>query len=208
MNFQFYVDSLFLIPAQKQTRGFVAVYLWLLDWTEGFGLFCIFLKLPLFVRGYCLKKLCILWHIYVKSLRLKPYQSGLGLTALWRPALTGCSGKSAGPMRFNICRAETRKNNKRTRWPSAQDWRADLSPKSNLEDGGNPGLLMAGRARWRHWALLLTPPPFRSIFNIYRLEVHESGTADPFHRSYPLTLHRLSYGLARFGGIERSDLLS
>lgn len=37
------------------------------------------------------------------------------------------------------------------RWPSAWDWRIDLSPKSNLEDGRNPRLMIAGRVSWRHW---------------------------------------------------------
>lgn len=37
------------------------------------------------------------------------------------------------------------------RWPSAWDWRIDLSPKSNLEDGHNPGLMIAGRVSRRHW---------------------------------------------------------
>lgn len=37
------------------------------------------------------------------------------------------------------------------RWPSAWDWRIDLSPKSNLEDGHNPGLMIAGRVSRCHW---------------------------------------------------------
>lgn len=37
------------------------------------------------------------------------------------------------------------------RWPSAWDWRIDLSPKSNLEDGHNPGLMIAGQESQRHW---------------------------------------------------------
>lgn len=37
------------------------------------------------------------------------------------------------------------------RWPSAWDWRIDLSPKSNLEHGRNPGLMMVERVSWCHW---------------------------------------------------------
>lgn len=37
------------------------------------------------------------------------------------------------------------------RWPSARDWRIDLSPKSNLEDGHNPGLMIVGRVSRCHW---------------------------------------------------------
>lgn len=37
------------------------------------------------------------------------------------------------------------------RWPSAWDWRIDLPPKSNLEDGHNPGLMIVRRVSQCHW---------------------------------------------------------
>lgn len=36
------------------------------------------------------------------------------------------------------------------RWPSARDWRIDLSPESNLEDGHNPGLMIVVRVSRCH----------------------------------------------------------
>ncbi len=60
-----------------------------------------------------------------------------------------CSSTSVGGDRHK----ETRERGRLqwARWPSAWDWRIDLSPKSNLEDGHNPGLMIAERVSQRHW---------------------------------------------------------
>lgn len=60
-----------------------------------------------------------------------------------------CSSTSVGGDRHK----ETRERGRLqwARWPSAWDWRIDLSPKSNLEDGHNPGLMIVGRVSRRHW---------------------------------------------------------